>query len=225
LGSSKLQEEATRRLNCIEGLVVKENHRFDWLKSDLGKPMELDLYIEDLRIAVEVQGVQHSQYNPFFHKDIEGFKRQLSVDKQKRDLCSKHGILFYEIERENELLTLLTYIKTLQTEDEQNARDWQFKRFAHIHPVEWQRMRDRYLARETKRIRRCLKFGVLKGKRKRLDRFKEQVSKSKKPKEITFVNLNAGYEKLRQREERKIAMLEKGQFHAVLRFAARYSPQ
>ena len=28
-------------------------------------------------------------------------------------------------------------------------------------------MRDRYVARETKRIRRCLNFGALKGKRKK----------------------------------------------------------
>ena len=67
-----IYECGKRKLKCINNLF-------------------LDFYIADKRLAIECQGKQHFQYNPFFHidKTEENFKDN---DIKKYKLCKDNGI-------------------------------------------------------------------------------------------------------------------------------------
>lgn len=57
-----------------------------------GENLELDLYNDKLKLAVEYNGRQHYEYIPFFHQTRDKFQTQKYRDKMKHDLCQKHGI-------------------------------------------------------------------------------------------------------------------------------------
>jgi|688.fasta_scaffold42003_3 hypothetical protein len=55
--------------------------------------LELDGFCEDLNLAFEYQGIQHYEYNAFFHRnDQESLKKQQQRDKLKLELCKKYGV-------------------------------------------------------------------------------------------------------------------------------------
>lgn len=59
--------------------------------------LELDCYNDDLKLAVEYNGIQHYKYIPFFHKNKEAFQNQKYRDHMKRELCKKNGITLIEV--------------------------------------------------------------------------------------------------------------------------------
>lgn len=59
--------------------------------------LELDCYDDDLKIAVEYNGVQHYKYVPFFHKTKDAFYNQKYRDDMKRRLCKENGITLIEV--------------------------------------------------------------------------------------------------------------------------------
>lgn len=66
----------------------------DWLRNpETGRGMELDLYSEKLKIAIEYNGRQHYDYVPYFHKkgphELEAQKRR---DAYKLDICDEKGV-------------------------------------------------------------------------------------------------------------------------------------
>ena len=72
--------------------------RPDFLKNDVtGYNLEIDLYNDDLKLAVEVQGDQHYKFIPFFHKSKADFLNQRYRDEMKKDKCRKEGITLIEI--------------------------------------------------------------------------------------------------------------------------------
>lgn len=72
--------------------------RPDWLKNPVtGKNLELDGYNEDLKLAYEYDGRQHSEYTPHFHKDPNDFKYQLEKDKFKDRMCQLRSITLVRI--------------------------------------------------------------------------------------------------------------------------------
>ena len=84
--------------------------RPSWLKNCLtGRNLELDMFNEELKIALEFHGCQHIKYTPFFHKSEQQFKDQLIRDQLKARLCKEHGIKLiiiyhYEIENAEDIL-------------------------------------------------------------------------------------------------------------------------
>lgn len=72
---------------------------FDWLKNETS--MSLDIFIEELSLAIEIQGDQH--YIPIdYYGGNDGFNKQIERDKLKKKLCDDHGIiLLYYSELEN----------------------------------------------------------------------------------------------------------------------------
>lgn len=112
MGTSRLQAQTVKALDRIFGCSsVKENARPEWLVSPGGGRLEIDVYIPRLKIAVEVQGIQHYQYTPHFHGDADGFTRRLKFDEAKRSLCRKRGITLYEITSESELADLVAQLQ------------------------------------------------------------------------------------------------------------------
>lgn len=112
MGTSKLQEETARMLYREFGsTTIKENHRPRWLTNSDGNRIELDFYLPELKIAIEVNGNQHYTFTPFFHGDYAGFEKQRDHDEIKQITCTKRGIELIEISSEFELKTTVEYIR------------------------------------------------------------------------------------------------------------------
>lgn len=72
--------------------------RPNFLRNDVtGYNLEIDLYNNDLKLAVEVQGDQHYRFTPFFHRNKETFLNQRYRDEMKKQKCMKAGITLIEI--------------------------------------------------------------------------------------------------------------------------------
>lgn len=72
--------------------------RPNFLKNDItGENLELDLYNDELKLAVEVNGQQHYKFTPFFQKSHEAFRNQQYRDYMKREKCKNYGIVLIEI--------------------------------------------------------------------------------------------------------------------------------
>ena len=54
--------------------------------------LELDCYNENLKLAVEINGLQHYQFVPFFHESKKDFDYQLFRDQEKIRLCEEKKI-------------------------------------------------------------------------------------------------------------------------------------
>ena len=66
--------------------------RPDWLKNKNNNNLELDIYNEELKLAIEYNGVQHYHYIPFFHRTEEKFYERMDDDKIKIEKCKERGI-------------------------------------------------------------------------------------------------------------------------------------
>lgn len=70
---------------------IHRNYTPYWLEVYPNKQLELDIFIEELKIGIEYQGRQH--YMPvekFGGK--KGFKKQQRNDQLKKDLCHENGV-------------------------------------------------------------------------------------------------------------------------------------
>jgi len=83
---------------AVEKLFSKpfRSKRIPGMKSPKGRLLELDIYNEELRIAVEHHGAHHYQAMPHW-SGVEGLERQRIHDQIRRQFCSSNGILLIEI--------------------------------------------------------------------------------------------------------------------------------
>lgn len=63
----------------------------------VGTRLKLDLCNVTKKIAIEVQGAQHTKYNSHFHGNRNGFRRSLERDCKKEDWCNINNIKLIEI--------------------------------------------------------------------------------------------------------------------------------
>jgi len=83
-----------------------------FLKNNVtGHNLELDIYNEDLKLAIEYNGQQHYKYVPFFHKNYEAFQNQRYRDEIKKMLCQQQGIHLIEISYETDPKDIDTIIR------------------------------------------------------------------------------------------------------------------
>lgn len=98
LPMSKLEDYLSDQLFTRFGQYsIRRNYYPDWLKESAAARLQLDFYIDELRMAVEVQGEQHYRFIPHFHKDLAGFYALQKRDKDKAYLCEKNGVELYEV--------------------------------------------------------------------------------------------------------------------------------
>lgn len=72
---------------------MKINTRPSFLRNPkTGKCLELDVYDQITRTAVEYNGAQHYKYPNTFHKTEEEFNEQIYRDKLKKKLCKKENV-------------------------------------------------------------------------------------------------------------------------------------
>ena len=98
MSTSKLQRYVSEKLgDSFQGHEVYENIRPDWLRSKNATKLELDFYIPDLKIAIEVQGIQHFCFVEHFHRTYENYEYRKETDRDKKELCYGQGISLIEI--------------------------------------------------------------------------------------------------------------------------------
>ena len=67
--------------------------RPNFLKNpETGRNLELDMYNDDLKIAIEYSGIGHYVFPNPFHKTKEDFLNQVRRDQYKVETCDKNGI-------------------------------------------------------------------------------------------------------------------------------------
>ena len=69
----------------------------------VGTRLTLDFYNANKKIAVEVQGAQHTKYVKFFHKNHFKYSDQLKRDEKKLHFCQANGIKLAEVYPQDEI--------------------------------------------------------------------------------------------------------------------------
>lgn len=84
---------------CKEFVEFMTGKKFDRVRPEFltnpvtGHPLELDLYNEELRLAIEYNGSQHYHFNGMMHNNSrDRFQNQQYRDLIKKQLCDQHGI-------------------------------------------------------------------------------------------------------------------------------------
>jgi hypothetical protein len=91
--------------------------RPDFLKfPKTNKNLELDMYNDQLKLAVEYDGCHHRKYTKFFHKSFQDFLDQQERDKYKDQRCQELGITLIRIPDTIKYDNLEQYIKTKLSE-------------------------------------------------------------------------------------------------------------
>jgi len=108
---SKGEQECKR---VIEEITQKPfiKHRPDFLKNEItGKNLELDCYNDELKLAIEYNGIQHYEYTPVFHKTRDSFYNTKYRDKMKATLCHENGIKLIVVPYTVKLQDIKRYIQ------------------------------------------------------------------------------------------------------------------
>mgnify|MGYP003133842364 FL=1 len=69
----------------------------------VGTRMTFDFYNANKKVAIEVQGRQHTQYVPFFHGTKMNYLNQLRRDQQKLEFCALNNIQLIEVYDEDKI--------------------------------------------------------------------------------------------------------------------------
>lgn len=112
MATSTMQRRVSSALSVHFGKhIIRENSRPDWCLSDTFERLELDFYLPDLNVAIEVQGQQHYTFTPHFHKSYADFEAQVKRDEAKKQRCEDYGILLLEVDDELSLGDALDAIR------------------------------------------------------------------------------------------------------------------
>lgn len=61
------------------------------------RPLELDMYNQEHKLAFEYDGAQHAVYTPHYHGNQSNFEYRRLLDKLKAELCKKEGVRLVRI--------------------------------------------------------------------------------------------------------------------------------
>lgn len=98
-----MPEVSKGELACKNYLENKFGVNFNKVRPNLlknnvtGNNLELDLYNEELGLAVEYNGKQHYKYCPGIHRNYEHFQTQKYRDEIKKHLCKDNNIILIEV--------------------------------------------------------------------------------------------------------------------------------
>jgi hypothetical protein len=81
--------ETMKRIYAVDFVTVRP----DWLRNPTtGRNLELDCYNDELKLAVEYNGVQHYEFPNFTNCSYEEFIALVQRDKFKKEQCDKNGV-------------------------------------------------------------------------------------------------------------------------------------
>lgn len=122
MSTSRLQRYVSRQLSIHFGkYTIRENIRPEWLIMEDGARLELDFFIKELSVAIEVQGAQHYIYIPHFHGNYDGYKKRLRFDRFKKEICFNRGIKLFEVSSKDEAIQVFEKIYSIINKDNNDA--------------------------------------------------------------------------------------------------------
>lgn len=84
--------------------------RPNWLLTDEGNRVELDVYNEKLKVAIEYNGKQHYENVPYFSKSPDDLENRKKIDLLKIKLCTENGVHLIVVPYTVKYKDLYTYI-------------------------------------------------------------------------------------------------------------------
>lgn len=77
---------------------IKINEYYNWIRNPYTRhPLQLDFYLPEHRLAIEVDGNQHNTFTPAFHKTIDDYIKSVMRDSAKNAILSHHNIKLVRI--------------------------------------------------------------------------------------------------------------------------------
>ncbi len=109
---SKGEEECRRAIEKLTGKAFPQS-RPSFLYSAIngGHNLELDCYCPELKLAIEYNGRQHYEFNPYFHKNKEAFLNTRYRDDMKERLCRENGVRLIVVPYTVKITKIYDYIK------------------------------------------------------------------------------------------------------------------
>jgi hypothetical protein len=139
MSTSRLQDLFVRKVRYVFeplGYDVIENFRPKWLKTKSSqRALEIDVFIPELHVGVEIHGKQHFEHVPFFHQTDEDFERAIRLDMEKRIACAENGVFLFEIETEervNDVIEKICKLVEHNPFDIKNSKKYKVRKRAQI---------------------------------------------------------------------------------------------
>lgn len=96
--ASNLEMRALAALTRIFVGKTFEKVRPPWLRNPrTGRMCELDFYSDELKLGVEIQGMQHYVYPNSWHKSRSEWDEQIYRDRLKEQLCQRAGVTLVHV--------------------------------------------------------------------------------------------------------------------------------
>lgn len=104
--SYNLKLKKKRYSNCSKGHdlareILKKIFPFEEFFEELNLPgtnkLKLDFFIPNYKLAIEVQGIQHTKFIPFFHQHKVNLMKSFQNDNKKKQWCSLNEIKLIEL--------------------------------------------------------------------------------------------------------------------------------
>lgn len=112
IGTSKGEKVCKDHIESIFKLPFEKCRPSFLYNSVTGENLELDMYNNDLKIAVEYNGRQHYEFVPYFHQTRDRFQTQKYRDIMKAELCKKNRILLITVPYTISLEKIPSYINS-----------------------------------------------------------------------------------------------------------------
>jgi hypothetical protein len=88
------------------GQFLKSQHKFTPILEELyipGHDFYFDFFIPSIKLAIEIDGRQHDEYVPYFHKNKQNFIKAKERDDSKYELCKINDWEFIRVSSLEEL--------------------------------------------------------------------------------------------------------------------------
>lgn len=86
-------------------------YKIIWEQSIDSLGLRFDIFVREIGLALEVDGIQHDKFNPFFHKTVADLKRGYRNDKDKDYFCEVNGIKLIRLKYKEALKISLDGLK------------------------------------------------------------------------------------------------------------------
>ncbi|EFJ0711885.1 hypothetical protein AYH43_005521, partial [Escherichia coli] len=84
-----------------------------------------DFYVPDYNLIIEVDGAQHTNYCPIFHRSEECLQKQMEIDEIKLEFAKESGYNFARINYDESIVDeLINVIKKISSENNQIIRTY-----------------------------------------------------------------------------------------------------